>query len=243
MDPLINPESRCLLVVAAPKELSAVLEGFECVIHTQPAPGVPIPLDDSFDAIGAGVGKASAAAATARALTTETYGSVISIGIAGSLPKKDQSGHALEIGQTIAAARSVFSDEGVGAPDGFIPLSEIGFAPFSNNQMGMDHDPALTAVLSQLTDTTGIIATVSWCSGDDGCALGVIKRTGAVAEAMEGAAVSVAAQMIDPSIRTGELRVISNTTGHRDRQQWDLDLALGRLTHLCEQLRVLGRAD
>lgn len=243
MDPVINSESRCLLVVAAPKELSAVLEGFDRAIHTQPALGVPIRLDDSFDAILAGVGKASAAAATTRALTIGKYTSVISIGIAGSLPKHDQSGHALDIGQSINAMRSTFSDEGVGAPDGFIPLSEIGFAPFVNNQMGMDHDPTLTVALSQLTDTAGIIATVSWCSGDDGCAQGVVRRTGAIAEAMEGAAVCVASQMIDPTIGTGELRVISNTTGHRDQQVWDLGLALGRLTHLCEQLRVLGRAD
>ena len=119
----------------------------------------------------------------------------------------------------------------------------IGFAPFPSNQMGMDHDRELTAALGSITDTSGIIATVSWCSGDDGCARGVVNRTGAIAEAMEGAAVCVAAQMIDPNIRTGELRVISNTTGDRKAQIWDLGLALGRLTHVCERLGVLGRAD
>lgn len=117
----------------------------------------------------------------------------------------------------------------------------MGFAPFDNTQMGKDHDPDLTSALSALTDTKGIIATVSWCSGDDGCAKGVVARTGAIAEAMEGAAVSVGVETVDPSILTGEIRVISNTTGDRDQQVWDLDRSLTRLAELMGNLRVLGR--
>ena len=231
MDSLISSTHRCLLVAAAPKEAQAVLDAFDDSVDHRPTPGTTIQLDDRFDLILSGVGKSLAAAATSRACTLNTYNSVISVGIAGSLP----SSHPIQIGQSITATRSIFSDEGIGTPDGFTPISELGFAPFSNGTMHIDHDPELLALLESITDASGIIATVSWCSGDDGCAQGVVNRTGAIAEAMEGAACAVAVDMIDPAIRTGELRVISNTTGNRTDQVWDLDVALANLT------KVLGR--
>jgi futalosine hydrolase len=229
----ITSTDRCLLVAAAPKECAAMLEAFS-LQASEPFPiGEVVRLDDRFDVIRSGVGKSAAAASTARALTLHRYRTVISGGIAGSLPSEDQ----LSIGDSIAANRSQFSDEGVGAPDGFIPISELGFAPFENGKMGIDHDSSLTEYLGSLTDVQGIIATVSWCSGDDGCARGVVARTGAIAEAMEGAAVAVAAQLVDSTIRTGELRVISNTTGNRAKQIWDLDASLSNLTKIIGQLR------
>lgn len=231
MDSVISPTNRCLLVVAAPKEVQAVLAAFPDAPQSVPGIAKAIRLDDRFDLIRSGVGKASSAAATARALTLSSYRSAISVGIAGSLPCDS----SIKIAQSIAATRSSFSDEGIGVPDGFVPISEIGFAPFADGQMGIDHDPELTNLLATISDTQGIIATVSWCSGDDGCAKGVSTRTGALAEAMEGAAVAVAAKMVDPDICTGELRVISNTTGNRANQIWNLDAALSTLTH------VLGR--
>ncbi len=235
MDSIITPTDRCLLVAAAPKEFQATagafVNGFQ--IDGELVLGQAVKLDDRFDLVLSGVGKASAAAATSRALTLQPYGSVISVGVAGSLPND----HPLEIGTSVAAIRSSFSDEGVGATDGFIPMSELGFAPFADGQMGIDHDPELTSLLGSLADTQGIIATVSWCSGDDGCATGVVSRTDAVAEAMEGAACAVAGQLINPSIRTGELRVISNTTGNRKNQIWDLDSALNGLTEVLGRLR------
>ena len=65
------------------------------------------------------------------------------------------------------------------------------------------------------------------CSGTDAAARSVAERTRAVAEAMEGAAVVHAARRLRvPAI---ELRAISNTTGERDGQQWDLPAALDAL--------------
>ncbi len=233
MGDLISKSNRCLLVAAAPKEARAVLEAFD--FHNSPIERAQIiQFDDRFDLIMSGVGKSSAAAATAKACVTNPYASVISVGIAGALPIDEP----LSIGASVAANRSSFSDEGVGSSSGFIPMSSLGFPAFNNDQDWIDHDEALVDQLAEFTDHVGTIATVSWCSGDDGCAKGVVKRTGACAEAMEGAAVALAAQMIDPSIRTSELRVISNTTGDRDKQVWDLD---GALTKLTDLMMVLGR--
>ena len=74
------------------------------------------------------------------------------------------------------------------------------------------------------------IATVASCSGSDAAAERVAARTGCGAEAMEGAAVVHAAGRLDvPGI---EIRAISNTTGDRDGQVWDVRLALQALADL-----------
>ncbi len=232
MSDLISESNRCLLVSAAPREAQAVLDAF-AVRSESIDQAVVISLDNRFDLVMSGVGKSSAAAATAIACTKKPYHSVISVGIAGALPADSQ----LSIGTTIIATRSIFSDEGVGAPDGFTPMSKLGFPPFQGGDDWIDHDPNLTKHLSQFCDESGTIATVSWCSGDDDCAKGVVNRTGASAEAMEGAAVALAAKMVNPDTRTAELRVISNTTGNRAQQVWDLDGALSKLTEVLGRLR------
>jgi futalosine hydrolase len=232
MSDLISASKRCLLVAAAPREARAVLDAFS------PAPesvnqAKVIQLNDRYDLVMSGVGKSSAAAATAIACSQNPYSAVVSVGIAGALPIDTP----LAIGTSLLATRSVFSDEGVGAPDGFTPMSKLGFPAFASGNDWIDHDPHLTELLSEFCDQSGAIATVSWCSGDDGCAQGVINRTGAIAEAMEGAAVALAAKMTNPDTLTSELRVISNTTGNRAAQVWDIDGALRKLTEVLGRLR------
>lgn len=230
---VITPDQRCLLAAAAPKELAAVARAFN-QDHAAITHHDPITLDDRFDALLTGVGKSCAAASVARVLATNSYASVVSVGVAGALP----ADNAPAIGDIVAATRSVFSDEGTGTPKGFTPLSAMGFAPFTNNTDAADHDPDLLSLLSAVADHTGPIATVSWCSGTDACARGVVNRTGAIAEAMEGTACALAARRADTQTRTGELRAISNTTGDRDTQTWDLDAALAALTRALSALRT-----
>jgi futalosine hydrolase len=68
---------------------------------------------------------------------------------------------------------------------------------------------------------------VATCSGTDAAAHAVRTRTGAMAEAMEGAAVVHAARRAGvPAI---EIRSISNTTGDRAKQQWNIAAAFAAL--------------
>lgn len=237
MSPLLSTEHRCLIALAAPRELDAALAAFDAPPR-ESAPHHPITVHHAIDLVRTGVGKSAAAATVARCCALHPYAAVISAGVAGALPvtpsAPPSSSPAPPIGASIAATRSAFADEGVGAPSGLIPLSDMGFAPFDTGD-SVHHDPDLLDLLATITDTQGPIATVSWCSGDDACARGVAQRTGAIAEAMEGAACALAAIRAGPAIRTAELRVISNTTGNRDSQRWDLDTALTNLTE------VLGR--
>jgi nucleoside phosphorylase len=85
----------------------------------------------------------------------------------------------------------------------------------------------------------GGVATVSTCSGTDVLAARVCERTGAVAEAMEGAAVALVGARL--GVAAGEVRVISNTTGERSRQVWDLPTALRGVERFAARLGQLVR--
>lgn len=188
-------------------------------------------LGPEYTLLVSGVGKASAAAATASALATGTWSAVLSLGIGGSLPGR----RPLPLGAAVLATRSRFADEGVATPNGFIGLDRLGFSdPGADDHFAPD--PTLLTHLRTHCDREGIIATVSTCSGTDARAAAVAERTGAVVEAMEGAAVGLAAAR--SGVRFAEVRVISNTTGDRDRQVWAMDRAKSRLAELARALRA-----
>ncbi len=184
-------------------------------------------LNDRLDVVIAGVGKANAAAAAALAIQAAPTRCVLSVGIAGALPTS-----GLSLGDVVLGSSSLFADEGLVTPDGFQTCADMGFPLGPDGAETADAD--LIGRLTPLADAVGPIATVSTCSGTDAAAAATEARTRALAEAMEGAAVlHVAARLKTPA---AELRVISNTTGDRPRQQWDLAAALSRLTSLIGSL-------
>lgn len=220
----MNQRDRTLLCIAAPRECRSVLDALGGKRLQLPAAWECLSLEGGFDIVLTGVGKSNASGATGRVLDPSVHRAVFSAGIAGMLP-----GSGLELLDVVVADRSVFADEGIGTESGFVPMDEAGFGAFPDGRMHTDHDPGDVLRMISADARRGGVATVSWCSGSDGCAEGVVSRTGAICEAMEGAAVALAARRIDPTVRTGELRVVSNTTGDRARQRWVLDAALERL--------------
>jgi futalosine hydrolase len=208
-------------------------------------PAWPEPMDDwqaralwpVCDLVCCGIGKTNAAGATATALGVHDYRAVISVGIAGSLP-----GSGLALGDAVAGTASVYADEGLESPTGFLDCHAMGFplGPFSGSSIPAD--PGLMKVLRPVAGRAGPIATVSTCSGTHSRANAVQARTGALAEAMEGAAVAHVASRLGAArsqgpIAVGEVRVISNTTGDRGSQKWELKRALERLGEVLGRLR------
>ncbi len=170
----------------------------------------------------AGIGRVNAAAATTEAILRDgPFDAVLNAGVAGALP-----GSSLSIGDAVVASRCVYAEEGMITPAGFAGMAGMGFSlgDFEGNAVPVDE--RLLSILSRRF-RTGPIATVATCSGTDAAAAEIARRTGALAEAMEGAAVVHAARRRGaPAI---ELRTISNTTGDRDRQVWDLRRAIDAL--------------
>lgn len=193
-----------------------------------------------FDAVVSGVGKANAAGAVARVFDRARHGGVVSVGIAGALP-----GSGLELGSLVIAESSVYADEGLESPDRFIDVGAMGFAPLSGVgdrvSVGLTTAMGVGAGLAEGEGEggarRGVIATVSTCAGTDDRAWEVVRRTGAIAEAMEGAAALFTARRLGgEGVQVAELRVISNAAGDRPRQRWDLTLALRRLGALAAEL-------
>lgn len=199
---------------------------------------------ESLDVLVTGVGKANAAGAVGAVLARdrERYGLVISAGIGGLLP--GASGAGLSLADAVIADACIFADEGIAFPDGtFEDLASRGFGPEKPLAPGANAsawtgvtyrvDPSVRSRLSVAGGTVRSVATVSTCSGNDVLAQAIAKRTGAVVEAMEGAAVALSAWRF--GVPMGEIRTISNTTGDREKQVWEMRPALERLN------AVLGR--
>lgn len=227
---------RALLVVAVDAEAHAIRRGLGLPeqAHT---PWSLVELNERFDLVVTGVGKSNAAGATARTLDAIRHAAILNLGIAGALPR--EGAESLPLGSTIAATRSSLADEGMLAPSGFLSLAQMGFAPIAQRETGNDgmsvpaHAPLLDT-LTRIVDVTGPIATVSTCSANDGLARDVAHRTGALAEAMEGAAVGTVALAL--GVPFLELRAISNTPGDRDRQAWSVRGAFDALSRVASAL-------
>jgi futalosine hydrolase len=235
------PPDRVLLCVAAPAEVRAVLARLPADASPGAAEWAMLPIFPpsagraGLDLVITGVGKSNAAGATARVLDPGRHRAVVNLGICGALPgARTPNAAPAPLHTVIVATASVFADEGVVTDDGFSDMADLGFPPAPGLGPALASDPALLAALRPLADAAAPIATVSTCSGTDASASAVAARTGALAEAMEGAAVALAAHRL--GVAFAEVRVVSNTTGSRTSQRWDLAGALARLSDLARVL-------
>ncbi|MBE1485477.1 futalosine hydrolase [Plantactinospora soyae] len=207
-----------LIVTAVPAEADAVRAGL---------------VGDAVTVEPVGVGPAAAAAGTARLIALaeaagRPYRAVLSAGIGGGFPG------LAPVGSIVVATRSVAADLGAESPDGFLTLDELGFGATS-----APADPALLEILrSGLPHAvTGAVLTLGTVTGTTATTLALLARhPDAVAEAMEGYGVAVAAA--GAGLPFAELRAVSNPIGPRDRSAWRIGDAFAALTAAAT---VLGK--
>ncbi|MGC5661023.1 futalosine hydrolase [Micromonospora sp. WMMD723] len=211
-----------LVLTAVPAEAEAVRAGLT---------------DPTVTVRAIGVGPAVAGATTARMLALaeaagRPYRAVVSVGIAGGF-----AGRA-PVGATVLASRSVAADLGAESPTGFIPVDELGMPPeLLGGGPTIDVDRvllgALRAALPQAV--VGAVLTVSTVTGTAASTTALADRhPDAVAEAMEGYAVAVAATQA--GLPFAELRTVSNPVGPRDRDGWRMREAFTALTEAARAL-------
>jgi futalosine hydrolase len=174
-----------------------------------------------LDVLVTGVGPAAAAAATSRALGAGDYDLVLCAGIGGGFAP-------LEPGDVAVAAAIVFADLGAESPDGFLPLSQLGFG-----DEAYPVDPKLAVELADRTGGhLGTVLTVASVTGTAASADALVRRfPDAVAEGMEGAGVAAAALL--HGVPAAEVRAVSNAVGPRDRAAWQIPLALESLARMA----------
>ncbi|MFI7286929.1 futalosine hydrolase [Streptomyces anulatus] len=210
---------RVLVVTAVPVERDAVTRAFGGTPETVALPGGELHRHGAFDVLAGGAGPAAAAAATAFALASAPYGLVVSAGIGGAFTP------LTPLGSLVVASGIVAADLGADTPDGFLPVTALGF--------GRDRftpPPALVRkVAAAAGAAAGPVLTVSTVTGTAERAADLLAaHPGALAEAMEGFGVAEAAARADVPVL--ELRAVSNAVGPRDRDAWRIGDALAALT-------------
>ena len=190
----------------------------------------------SVIALACGIGEAAAASATATALALDpSIDLVINAGIAGGFAPR------IGVGDVVIADRIVAADLGAeepGSPGARVPLSALGY---SGGDITCDATVVRRAAM--LTNAAvGTILTVSTVTAsaqriDDF----VRHHPEALAEAMEGHGVAVAAQAY--GIAFLELRTISNPVGVRDPKSWSIDDALESLADAMYELLMAADAE
>lgn len=175
------------------------------------------------DAVAVGVGPAAAAAHTAAALARAPYDLVISAGIGGGFPPD------APIGSLVFADEITVADLGAETPDGFLPVTELGFGAVTHRPPGsLVRDLAAACGGTGATVLTGTVLTVSTVTGSAERAAELRRRhPRALAEAMEGFGVAEAAAAY--ALPVLEIRAVSNAVGPRDRAAWRIGEALGAL--------------
>ncbi|MFF3159264.1 futalosine hydrolase [Streptomyces sp. NPDC057910] len=172
-----------------------------------------------IDVLPVGVGPAAAAAGTAIALARTPYDLVVSAGIGGGFPG------VAPLGSLVVASHLIAADLGAGSPEGFLPVTELGFGRdrlASPHRLCQDAARALGAL-------PGPVLTVTTATGTAERAAELLARhPSAAAEAMEGFGVAEAADQYGLPVL--EIRAISNSVGPRDRSAWRIGDALAALT-------------
>ncbi|WP_200812346.1 futalosine hydrolase [Streptomyces sp. 3213.3] len=201
---LTTSSPRVLVATAVPAERDAVARAL-----TGP----------TWNVIAVGVGPAAAAAGTATALARTPYDLVVSAGIGGGFQPE------APVGSLVVADEITVADLGAETPDGFLPVTDLGFGTVTHRPPA-----ALVRALANASGARpGTVLTVSTVAGTAARAAELRARhPRALAEAMEGFGVAEAAAV--HGVPVLELRAVSNPVGPRDRAAWRIGDALAALT-------------
>lgn len=135
---------------------------------------------------------------------------IINIGVAGSFNKD------ISLGQVLEVSNDCFSEIGVQNKNRFLNLNEIGFDVITNFKYPEE---------TKLVQANGI--TVNTVHGEKKSINEVFNRLNPDVESMEGAAFMMVSQKCN--IRFIQIRAISNYVEERNKENWDLDLAIRNL--------------
>ena len=167
-------------------------------------------------AVQLGVGKVAAATSMTEQLLRAPRRGVLLFGIGGAYPARHCPGAHLQILDLCLIASDRLGDEGVASPQGFSAIENFLSQPAASFRTA-DFSAGLAERLAlPLVDAV----TVSTCSGSEASSATMCRRSGAMVETMEGAAVAFVCMRY--GVPLAHMRSISNFTGDRNRSEWSL---------------------
>jgi len=216
----------CSVSLEADPLLSELEEGEEHRVGHRPAWNGRLAGRDVLLLI-CGMGKTNAAQSLTALLEGRRCSAVVGFGVAGSY-----AGQGPPPGGVVLADSSIYADEGVEAPSGWLSPREIGIPLLEiDGERYYDRFPAAPARVAAaarvlqdagISAAVGPVATVSTCSGTRARGELLSGRHPALCEAMEGAALAHVARLYHTPCL--EVRGISNLVEDRDPSRWRLDL-------------------
>lgn len=181
-------------------------------------------LRDNISVVISGVGMAAAAFWTGRVLAQEKFDLAINAGIAGSFDED------IPLGEVVAVKSDIIAELGAQNGDGFIPMEELGFAKKAEYSFSIKtHEwPELNGL------KTVKAVSVNTVSGKQADIEKLQRRLNPDIESMEGAGFHLACQ--NSGVAAYQIRAISNYVEERDRDNWDISLAVRKLNEELQRI-------
>ncbi|MDR6941711.1 futalosine hydrolase [Mucilaginibacter pocheonensis] len=170
-----------------------------------------------------GAGMVPTAFAMGKQLSLHKYDLIINLGIAGSFDREMPPGHVVEI------TEDTFAETGAEDDEEFIPISSLGFG---ENTFGPTI--SLENLCSGLNLTKARAITVNTVHGNEESIKKVQARLNPQIETMEGAAFFYACRQFN--IPCLQIRAVSNYVEKRNRDNWNIPLAIENLNNFAIEL-------
>lgn len=169
-----------------------------------------------IDFLITGIGMVATAYHTGKTIN-ETYDGAFNLGICGSFNRN------LEIGAVLNIYEDIFSELGAEDDEKFLTLEDLkleGITKITNSRFQISN-----SAIEVLPRVNGI--TVNTTHGNDQSIENVFKKFHPMVESMEGAAFMFTCEQ--ENIPYVQLRAISNYVEKRDRDKWNIPLAIENL--------------
>jgi futalosine hydrolase len=171
---------------------------------------------NKIDVLITGAGMVPTAFALGRQFTHAKYDLVINLGIAGSFDRNIEPGFLVEV------TEDTFAETGAEDDERFIPMNVLGFG-----EVTYKPTTTLDEVESSFYLKKGRAITVNTVHGNDASIKKVHERLAPQLESMEGAAFFYACQQVNA--RCIQIRAVSNYVEKRNRDNWQIGLAIKNL--------------
>ena len=207
---------KILLVAATRAEIELALSNLHILDSSGSLNG------NHIDVLITGVGMTATAYALGKALSANSYDLAINAGIAGAFDR------ALKPGEVISISIDCFAELGAEDGEDFISIDELGFGRSSVKPA----HPLEHPLVNSLQKARSI--TVNRVHGNDESIYATVSRLNPQTETMEGAAFFYACNQ--ENVPCIQLRAISNYVERRNRDNWNISLAVKNLNNTLTEL-------
>jgi futalosine hydrolase len=182
------------------------------------------------DILITGVGMVATAFALGKHLALNHYDLAINVGVAGSFV------FDIELGEVVLITEDVFAEQGAEDGEDFLTLNQLGFGEItqysSSNYPDVNKTLLTSTTLEQIRKVKGI--TVNKVHGHEFSIAKTLGRFKSEVESMEGAAFFYSCNQSDTACL--QLRSISNYVEPRNREKWEVELAVKNLNQFLINL-------